>query len=50
MDDYLVKATTSDGMFRAYAVNAKKLVATAQKIMIPGAHHQLLWVGLWLEQ
>jgi molecular chaperone Hsp33 len=31
MDDYLVKATTSDGMFRAYAVNAKKLVATAQK-------------------
>lgn len=30
MNDYLVKATTTDGMFRAYAVNAKQLVATAQ--------------------
>lgn len=31
MNDYLVKATTTDGMFRAYAVDAKKTVATAQK-------------------
>ena len=31
MDDYLVKATTTDGMFRAYAVNAKQLVTTAQQ-------------------
>ncbi|MDM7515403.1 Hsp33 family molecular chaperone HslO [Lentilactobacillus sp. TOM.63] len=31
MDDYLVKATSTDGLFRAYAVNAKQTVATAQK-------------------
>ncbi|GHP13163.1 33 kDa chaperonin [Lentilactobacillus fungorum] len=31
MKDYLVKATTDDGMFRAYAVNAAELVATAQR-------------------
>lgn len=31
MKDYLVKATTTDGMFRAYAVNAKDTVTTAQK-------------------
>lgn len=31
MKDYLVKATTTDGMFRAYAVTAQKMVMTAQK-------------------
>lgn len=31
MKDYLVKATTTDGMFRAYATNATATVATAQK-------------------
>ncbi|GAF36385.1 Hsp33 family molecular chaperone HslO [Lentilactobacillus farraginis] len=31
MKDYLVKATTTDGMFRAYAVDAKETISTAQK-------------------
>lgn len=30
MNDYLVKATTTDGMFRAYAITAQQMVATAQ--------------------
>ncbi len=30
MKDYLVKAITTDGMFRAYAVNAQQMVADAQ--------------------
>ncbi|WP_283679353.1 Hsp33 family molecular chaperone HslO [Lentilactobacillus sp. Marseille-Q4993] len=31
MKDYLVKATTKDSNFRAYAINAKQMVATAQE-------------------
>lgn len=31
MEDYLVKAITNDGMFRAYAINAKQVVTEAQR-------------------